>query len=1346
MIHPLRAIASLALGLLIAACGGNPTIPDSPPEAPGSLSAELTPNNDALLQWTAPESSSDRAPVTGYRVYLESSDGLISALGDTRSLSYRHTGLLPGTRYVFHVRAQSEAGPSEPSASAFVDVPPELLPPATPGSLAAELTPNNEALLQWTAPAPSPDRAPVTDYRVYLESSDGLISALGDTRSLSYRHTGLLSGIRYVFHVRAQSEAGPSEPSASAFVDVPPELLHPQAPGSLTAALTPDNEALLGWTAPASSPDRAPVAGYRVYLESSDGLISELGDTRSLSYRHTGLSPGTRYVFHVRALSEAGRSEPSASAFVDVPPELLPPAAPGSLAAELTPNNEALLTWEAPAPSPDRAPVTGYRVYLESSDGLISELGDTRSLSYRHTGLSPGTRYVFHVQALSEAGRSEPSASAFVDVLPELLPPAAPGSLTTELTRTNGALLTWEAPAPSDDRAPVTGYLVYLDSAGGLAAHIGTTQSLSYRHVGLLAGRTYVYHVRAHSQAGASLPSASAPVEVPGLPIAPIAIPHVTVRADLTDRRVVVSWVHRLEPTLSTVVTGFELQYCEVASDYQSDHCPYSNWLPLPEPGVIFPSTQREYRDPAFNFSSCDGTNARMYRMRAIAGDDPSASSRYSVPTRPICPSADYSPPRRVEALFAETMRDNRVNICWDAPPDYTPLDHSDDVIGYEIQLTTDKDLPVVEDDWLVLDAHVSPNETMRDGSPVDEPPVCRLYSGLADGDERWFRVRAYNSAGHGHWSAPYHYVHGFDTYVPLLRRASAQNDATLVVADARADEGPGATLAFAVTLSRAVSRTVTVDYATADGTATAHQDYEPLSGALVFAPGERQKTVHVTVLDDAHDEGEETLALSLSNASGAVVADAEATGTIVNSDPLPKAWLSRFGRAIGSQVLEAVSDRLAGTPGRHVTLGGMQLDASGNPEALAASGWRDTEPTWKREVTRSMTTRDLLLGSAFHLSSGQDGGPALSAWGRIETGGVKGEKDATRLEGDMTTGLLGFDVEADRMLAGVSISMSKGSGGYQPTSENGPAQRRGDIESSLTGMYPYASLRVSERLSLWGLVGYGAGELTLTPEGSRPIETDIELRLGGLGLRGILLDEAQSNGVQLTVKSDAMWLRTQSDAVEGMEGTEADVNRLRLALEGSRAMALAGGATLTPSAELGIRHDGGDAETGTGLEAGAAVRFAAGAFSIEGAVRGVLAHQQSGYEEWGASGSIRLDPGISGRGLSLTLAPAWGNASNGASRLWSTRYASETLAHDAASEEELHLDAEVGYGLRAPVGVMTPYTALSLWDGGARTVRLGTRWNISADATLSAEASHLMEHADEAPADTLMLRGSVRW
>ena len=134
-------------------------------------------------------------------------------------------------------------------------------------------------------------------------------------------------------------------------------------------------------------------------------------------------------------------------------------------------------------------------------------------------------------------------------------------------------------------------------------------------------------------------------------------------------------------------------------------------------------------------------------------------------------------------------------------------------------------------------------------------------------------------------------------------------------------------------------------------------------------------------------------------------------------------------------------------------------------------------------------------------------------------------------------------------------------------------------------------------------------------------------------------------------LKSDALWLRTTSEATPEMVAAEADVTRLRLVVDASRSFETEAGGTLTPSIEAGIRRDGGDAEEGTGFEVGAGLRYQASGITIEGAVRTLIAHDDAAYEEWGASGSVRIDPGTSGRGLALTIAPTWGNAASEAER-----------------------------------------------------------------------------------------------
>ena len=109
----------------------------------------------------------------------------------------------------------------------------------------------------------------------------------------------------------------------------------------------------------------------------------------------------------------------------------------------------------------------------------------------------------------------------------------------------------------------------------------------------------------------------------------------------------------------------------------------------------------------------------------------------------------------------------------------------------------------------------------------------------------------------------------------------------SLSVADASASEG--GTAAFAVTMDRGATGTATVDYATSDGTATAGVDYTAASGTLTFAAGESSKTVAVPLLADAEAESHETFALTLSNATGAGLDDASATGTVRDVPPAAK-------------------------------------------------------------------------------------------------------------------------------------------------------------------------------------------------------------------------------------------------------------------------------------------------------------------------------------------------------------------------------------------------------------------------------------------------------------------------
>ena len=109
-------------------------------------------------------------------------------------------------------------------------------------------------------------------------------------------------------------------------------------------------------------------------------------------------------------------------------------------------------------------------------------------------------------------------------------------------------------------------------------------------------------------------------------------------------------------------------------------------------------------------------------------------------------------------------------------------------------------------------------------------------------------------------------------------------------IADASGLEDAVGNLTFDVTLNTASGKEITLNYATADDTATAGSDYTQTNGTLTFSAGETTKTIDVAVLEDGSPEEDETFTVTLSNAVSATIGDGTATGTIQDDDPVPTA------------------------------------------------------------------------------------------------------------------------------------------------------------------------------------------------------------------------------------------------------------------------------------------------------------------------------------------------------------------------------------------------------------------------------------------------------------------------
>ncbi|MBD0269924.1 MAG: glycoside hydrolase family 9 protein, partial [Cyanobacteria bacterium Co-bin8] len=121
----------------------------------------------------------------------------------------------------------------------------------------------------------------------------------------------------------------------------------------------------------------------------------------------------------------------------------------------------------------------------------------------------------------------------------------------------------------------------------------------------------------------------------------------------------------------------------------------------------------------------------------------------------------------------------------------------------------------------------------------------------------------------------------------PVLPGLSIGN-ATL--AEGALNANGAASALFRVSLSKASTQSVTVGYATQNGSAIAGQDFTAKQGTLTFAPGETSKNIAIPILNDTLVEPTETFKVVLSNATQATIATAQGTGTILDNDVAPTA------------------------------------------------------------------------------------------------------------------------------------------------------------------------------------------------------------------------------------------------------------------------------------------------------------------------------------------------------------------------------------------------------------------------------------------------------------------------
>ena len=983
----------------------------------------------------------------------------------------------------------------------------------------------------------------------------------------------------------------------------------------------------------------------------------------------------------------------------------------------VTPGVERLtVTWD---PTTEFNPAT-YRVYWWSGHQVRSSRATpprhhdvpADRTSYTIPNLIPTIEYKVRVLPLSPQGEFSTIESG-IPLDPPTPPPARVDGVTVT-PAVESLVVSW------DPAANANGYKVQWRSGeqdydlAARQARIGDAGTTSHTIPDLVSGVEYTVRVIATR---VNAPNAKPSAEATGIPLAtpPAPVDDVTVTPGVES--LVVSW----NPVTDAI--GYKVQWRSGEQDYDpaarqartGDAGTTSHTIPDLVPGV-------EY-------------TVRVIATRANAPDGEPSAEATGIPLT--------TPPARVDGVTVAPGVESLV-VSWDPVADAN---------GYKVQWRSGEQ-----------DYDPAARQARADGMGT----TSHTIPGLVPDVEYTVRVIATKT------NAPDGEPSEEVTGVPGRRVGVS-------VADAAAVEG--AVVELPVRLTEPSVAVVTLTWITeAGGTAQAGADYRAVAtGSLTLQPGDAGGTLRVRTLDDERVEPAETFRVRLTEATNAAIdPEAEsATGTISDDDTEPARGralgmvLAGTGRAIAADAVDVVGERFTRQPAEaQVAVGGLALTgaafATWEPDSIPDSAvpwgsagqdgiggaWATTEAngwtSWTPgEGFQRASALEWLSRSSFDLplsrrdADGAAGGVDWRLWGRGTAGGFEGTPDAGfRMDGEVLSGYVGLDVRADRdTVLGLAIVHTRVDADYEAE-----AVTAGAVDLDMTSVLPYAHWKLRPDLGVWGLLGVGRGEVELEDEAGK-VETDVEMLTAAFGLRQ---EVATWRGIDVAVEADTFLAELEAEAARGLPTTEGDARRLRLRLEGRKEWELSAVSRIESSLDVGGRWDGGDAETGLGVEVGGGLTYAHTTMGLEVDARGryLLAHRKAAFDEWGGSVTVRFDPGQARRGPWLTFAPGWGAQGSRMAQMWDgaevLRPSRSVGGAPGLSPDRLDLD--MGYGL-VPGGaeLLTPYAGLSMAGPQARGYKVGTRLEVDDGLGLGVEGRRSV-WADGNAGDEVIFYVRARW
>ena len=538
-------------------------------------------------------------------------------------------------------------------------------------------------------------------------------------------------------------------------------------------------------------------------------------------------------------------------------------------------------------------------------------------------------------------------------------------------------------------------------------------------------------------------------------------------------------------------------------------------------------------------------------------------------------------------------------------------------------------------------------------------------------------------------------------------------------------------------------------------GSASLHTEDDPgdfteiTDFVITIVAGERTATgtFMLTVVDDEEMEEDETLVFSgiLDAAVTGFMDIADVTLTIVDNDEggtseSMEAVLPELARVSVTSVIDVLSGRIAQVASGSLGEGSASFAGhSSLAQALAANqqALNDGDLSLLEALAGSSIALELDgTGTAVPSAGGQAGSSGgIGVWASADYDRISSKADGLGdWDGSQFSLSVGVDGHVSRStLIGVAASWSKGSAEFDSHADL-------DTDTSLLGLNPYIGWHSRDgKQTAWGTVGYSSGDFEQDQEG---IKTDLKMTVLAVGGSTRF---AEGSGVDFDIKGDLSTAELSTDATDSLAEVKSKAHRARVAVEAGVDKASDSGGHVMRSVALGLRYDGGDGDTGSGLELDGELGWSGPnrGVSVSGAANVLLFHTGD-LKEWGLAGLIRYTPSHSkGRNLTFRAQPSYGRGESGSGQLWDQQV-KDLDENGGEPEARLVMDAGWGLAVLSGRGLLTPYSGLELSEGGSRVYRLGSR--VAVDSVFNIDlAAHRTEDGDS-PEHGIGLQLGMQW